>query len=244
MRNVIAALLASLGAAVCGVSSASAQIVVQPGPTELQDIWTTSVYSFTGAGGGPGGGRADQYLQVGGWGDLYYSLLQFNLTGLPVVATSVALVLYDYSSASGTPTPLYVNQITSGWDWTTMGTGSDHNRLWWADRPSTLPYSGPLPPATPGQNYSIDITNLYNEWQSGATANFGVELTPEYNDNQFDIFMSSRASDPTQRPALVIYAAGATSAPEPSSLAILGTGLVGMLAAAARGRFRDRAGRA
>jgi hypothetical protein len=240
MRNIRRACLFGLGLAICGATAASAQIVVQPGPTELQDIWTTSVYSFTGAGGGPGGGRADQYLQVGGWGDLYYSLLQFNLTGLPTVATSAALLLYDYSSASGTPTPLYVNQITSGWDWTTMGTGSDHNRLWWADRPSTLPYSGPLPAATQGQYYSIDITNLYNEWQSGAVANFGIELTPKYNNNQFDIFMSSRADDMAQRPALVIYSADSISAPEPSSLAIIASALIGLASIGRQHRRQSR----
>src|SRR5579885_1784889 len=51
-----------------------ATIVVTPPD---QDIWTTSVFSFTGGGGGPGGGLADDLLKVGGWGDEYYSLLQF-----------------------------------------------------------------------------------------------------------------------------------------------------------------------
>jgi hypothetical protein len=40
-----------------------------------QDIWTTSVYSYAPGGAGPGGGLADDVLKVGGWGDLYYSLL-------------------------------------------------------------------------------------------------------------------------------------------------------------------------
>jgi hypothetical protein len=46
----------------------AAEIVVQPGPGEGKDIWTTSVFSYTGAGGGPGGGLDDEWLQVGGWG--------------------------------------------------------------------------------------------------------------------------------------------------------------------------------
>ena len=58
----------------------AAEIVVQPGPADGKDIWTTSVFSYTGAGGGPGGGRDDHELVVGGWGDLYYSLLEFDLT--------------------------------------------------------------------------------------------------------------------------------------------------------------------
>jgi hypothetical protein len=73
-----------------------------------QDIWTTSVYSFAPAGGGPGGGLADENLKVGGWGDLYYSLMQFNLTGLPQNAPNITLRLYNQNASSGTPTALYL----------------------------------------------------------------------------------------------------------------------------------------
>jgi hypothetical protein len=46
---------------------------------DWKDVWTTSVYSYAPGGGGPGGGLDNDELKVGGWGDWYFSLLQFNL---------------------------------------------------------------------------------------------------------------------------------------------------------------------
>lgn len=180
------------------------QIVVPP----VQDIWTTSVFSYAPGGGGPGGGSADDVLRVGGWGDLYYSLLKFDLTGLPEVATDVELRMYDVSSNGGSSTPLDLYQITQDWNWQTQGTGVDHERLWWADQPSAVLESvSPLPAPTAGSYYNINITTLYNEWQSGALPNYGLELRPTSNNNNFDLFASSRNANPEYRPALMISTA-------------------------------------
>jgi Ca2+-binding RTX toxin-like protein len=182
------------------------QIVVPPD----QDIWTTSVFSHAGGGGGPGGGLADDVLRVGGWGDLYYSLLKFDLTGLPAVATDVELRLFDLSDNNGSPTALNLYEITQDWNWQTQGTGPDHERLWWADQPSaTLESSSPLPTPVVGSYYNINITTLYNEWQSGALPNYGLELRPTSNDNNFDVFGSSRNANPDHQPTLVITTAQA-----------------------------------
>lgn len=172
-----------------------------------QDIWTTSVYSYAPGGGGPGGGLANDVLEVGGWGDLYYSLLKLDLSGLPKYATHVTLRLYDINSNSGTPTSLSLYRITQDWNWQTQGTGSDHQRLWWADQPNAIPQSAsPLPAPTPGSYYYIDITDLYNEWQSGALPNYGIELRPTENNNNFDIFASSRNTNLSYEPTLIITA--------------------------------------
>ena len=138
------------------------QIVLQPGPGAKQ-IWTSSVYSFTGAGGGPGGGLYDETLRVGGWGDLYYTLMQFDLSGLPPVALSAKIELFVSSQGGGTETPMYLDRITQFWDWRTQGAGSDKITAL-VGRPSIgapvdIRY---LPGATVGQWYSIDITDLYN----------------------------------------------------------------------------------
>jgi len=169
-----------------------------------QDIWTTSVYSYAPGGGGPGGGLADGYLKVGGWGDLYYSLMQFDLTGLPKHAPKAKLQLYTLSAGGGTPTTLYLYQITQYWNWQTQGTGSDRLRLWWADQPSAVLHnSTPLPAPTVGAYYYIDITDLYNAWQSGTTTNYGIELRPSSNNNNFDFFASSRYPTPEWQPTIV-----------------------------------------
>ncbi len=181
-------------------------LVLQPGPSDGKDIFTTSVYSYADGGSGPGGGANDFHLRVGGWGDFYYSLLQFDLSVLPTNASSAVLYLYCYN-LSGGGTPLYLDRITQKWDWRTMGTGRDHDRLWWADRPSAEQWSdGQLATPDAGQWYAVDITTLYNAWGNGTWPNYGLQFRPVLNfNNNFDEFYSADyIGDPTLRPKLVI----------------------------------------
>jgi hypothetical protein len=171
----------------------------QPG----KDIWTTSVYYGT-----PGhccGGLDNDELVAGGWGDTYYSLLEFPLTGLPTHASSVILKLFCYRTRGNDTTPLYLDRITQFWDWRVQGTGPDHDRLWWADKPTTVQWRpDPLPAPTVSQWYSIDITDLYNAWQSGSLPNYGVQLRPVLTNNDWSEFYSANYSDPAFRPRLLI----------------------------------------
>jgi hypothetical protein len=179
-----------------------------------QDIWTTSVYSYAPRGGGPGGGVADETLRIGGWGDFYYSLLHFDLTGLPKTATKIQLRLYNMSANKGTPTGLYLYQIKQSWNWQTRGTGLDRLRLWWADQPNAVPYSvTTLPKPVINSYYYIDITDLYNGWQSGYIPNCGIELRPTNNWNNFDFFASSRNQNHNWKPVLIIEAPGFLTTP-------------------------------
>jgi serine/threonine protein kinase len=179
-------------------------IAFRPGSDRVQDIWTTSTYSYAPGGGGPGGGLADGALRVGGWGDLYYTLLRFDLAGLPRTARSAVLRLYDGDANGGSPVGIVVYRIAAPWDWTVHGTGSDRNRLWWADQPAVVQWGGPLPAPTAESFYDIDITELYNAWQSGRLPNYGIELRPTANSNNFDVFKSSRSSESAKRPQLLI----------------------------------------
>jgi len=207
--NKFVALFVGVCAAISllGPIAAADQITLQPGPTEGKDIWTTSVFSSAPGGGGPGGGLDDDRLLIGGWGDTYISLLEFDLSSLPDQALSVTLQLY-----SGPPSPIgvgktrvFLDRITEFWDWRTQGTGADHERLWWADRPAAVALSGPLANPLPGEWYSIDITDLYNAWQSGLYPNCGLQLRPESTNNRWSVFHSSDyLDDPSLRPKLVI----------------------------------------
>lgn len=178
----------------------------QPG-SPGKDIWTTSVFSYAPGGGGPGGGLDNHALVVGGWGDLYYALLQFNLSGISVRAQRATLELFPFQNRSETTTGLYVDRVTSDWDWRIQGTGSDHERLWWSDRPSAVQWAPTLlsAPQIDGW-YSIDITELYNSWIDGSVPNFGVQLRPAQNpgNNTWSEFYSANADDPILRPRLVI----------------------------------------
>ena len=190
-----------------------ASIVIQPGPSTGKDIWTTSVYSNTGRGGGPGGGIDDENLRVGGWADEYRSLMQFDVSSptLPKQAKSVVLRLYDHSAQGVGTTPMTLLLITEFWDWKAQGTGSDRLRLWWADQPAanrvgaTERRPAILPSPQVGAFYDIDVTDIYAFWQANPTKNFGLELRPTSNANHWNIFYSSDYVDkPTLRPKLII----------------------------------------
>jgi hypothetical protein len=178
----------------------------------VKDIWTTSLYSFADEDGipqnednFPGGGLDDHRLRVGGWGDTYLSLIQFNLDGLPAEASSAVVELYMFSTAGGIPTTMYLDRILEDWDWTIQGTGRDNERLWWADRPSVVRVRSSLPAPSVGQWYQVDITDIYNSWKRGDYPNFGIQLGPESTSNRWNEFYSSDyADDPTLRPRLVV----------------------------------------
>src|SRR5207247_1589383 len=112
----------------------------------------------------------------------YYSLLQFDLTGLPAQGSSARLELFAFAQRGIGTTGLYLDRIAEFWDWKSRGTGADRERLWWADRPSTIQWiSTALPACVVGQWYSIDITSLYNAWQGAVYPNFGLQVRPLSN---------------------------------------------------------------
>jgi hypothetical protein len=182
------------------------ELVLQPGPGEGKDIWTTSVFCYCPGGGGPGGGRDDHELVVGGFGDLYYTLIEFDLNGMPAHASSARLELYAFTQRGSGTVGMYLDRITEFWDWKTMGTGSDNERLWWADRPTAVQWiPNSLPAPTIGQWYSIDITDLYNAWQDGTHPNYGLQLRPvSTNDRWSEFYSSDYVDDPSLRPRLVV----------------------------------------
>jgi Leucine-rich repeat (LRR) protein len=183
--------------------NSTSTVTLQPGPGEGKDIWTTSRYSYAPGGGGPGGGLDNHELRVGGSGDQYYSLIEFDLTTLPA-APAISAKLYLYSMANlGTPTEMYLDRITEFWDW------DRNDRLWWADRPATEQWGNILPAAERNVWYSIDITDLFNAWQDGTYPNYGIQLRPVNNSDNWNYFYSSDyLDDPSMRPKLVIEFAG------------------------------------
>lgn len=190
------------------IANPAAPIVLQPGSALGEDVWIASDYSY-----GDDYGVDDQKLQVGGWADLYHTLIRFDLSRLPRQAASAAIVLQPFRRtefASGdfsTPVPMSLHRVTSAWD---ESTG-------WFNRPTAV-FVGNLPEPVPGAAYRIDVTSLYNAWQSD-TPNLGIELRPSGNDNRFNVFRSSDyQADPTQRPKLEIIPLTVSSAATISSL--------------------------
>jgi len=163
-----------------------------------KDIWSTSVYSYAPGGGGPGGGLENDRLRIGGWGDEYVALLQFDLPDVSC-GSRVSLELYN-NNDSRSPTPMYLNVITAPWDW------QRGDRLWWRNMPSSQPWENRVLPA-PGLNawFSIDITSLFQKWCTKELPNYGLMLRPVENNNNYDTFYSTRYSGSADlRPRLVI----------------------------------------
>jgi hypothetical protein len=75
------------------------------------------------------------------------------------------------------------------------------------------------------------VTAIVQAWVDGA-ANHGFLLLPETT-NGGDL-ATTDASDPALRPRLVVELANVVSVPEPATLALLGLGLAGLAACAAR----------
>jgi hypothetical protein len=164
--------------------------VLQPGAESGTDAWITNFFDY-----GSDFGVHDAQLQVGGWGDTYYSLIRFDLTSAPLHAVTAALVLQPFARGdASTAVPMQLYQVTSNWD----------NNVGWFSQP-TAAFIRDLPAPTVDFPYVVDVTALYNDWRTGRTANFGLELRPQANDNRFNVFRaSSYLSDPNLRPRLII----------------------------------------
>jgi hypothetical protein len=162
----------------------SGGIIVQPDSKDMDDVWITSVYYK--------GGKDNEYLITGGWGDYYYSLLKFDLTNLPSNVTSAEIQLFCYGVVS--PHTMYLDKVTEAWDEKTK----------WENRPSSVELET-LPVPSPDEWYSINITDLYNEWKNGVTDNYGIMLRPNRINHSYNQFWSSDYSnDKSLTPKLVI----------------------------------------
>jgi hypothetical protein len=174
------------------------QIFVSDDPSLLwTDIWTTSVYSFAPGGGGPGGGLDDDVLKVGGWGDWYFSLIQFKLPRLQHRPQFSAVALYSKQS-EGASVPLALDRIIQPWSF------PKGDRLWWKDRPGHRAVTtDSLPAPRKEEWYIIEITTLVQEWADGKSDNYGIQIRPTHQFGSFVFFVSSDATDKSKIPRLI-----------------------------------------
>lgn len=148
--------------------------------------------------------QEDDRLQVGGWGDEYRTYIRFDLRGLPKRVTSATLMLRSYPRGDNSNLVDYrVMRPTSGWT----------DRLTWDDQPSAQEYRTQQPEPV-NSWWSIPISNLYNDWQAGALANYGLRIDPWINQNNFDVFRSSRFQNDRYRPQLVLKFTPPISTPD------------------------------
>lgn len=182
------------------------------GGRPARSIWTTSTFSYAEGTDrpGPGGGRSDFRLRVGGWGDTYVSLLQIPVPTNRLAQKAVLQLTVLGDDGSSRPTTMTLRAVSDNWQ---ARLGSD-DRLWWRDCPRSGVIRRHLPPAGPRDSiYEIEITNLYNLWALGQQPPYGILLEPEHigswgpgrpHYSNFNTFYSTRAVDPANRPRLVL----------------------------------------
>lgn len=165
--------------------------IYQPGPNQVKDMFYSSVYDY-----GTGHIINNEKLRVGGWGDDYWTFIQFDLSALPANAKKVELIMMLYNE-EGMSTPMEVFAVTTPWDETAGWTGyEDELGTKFLSRVEAPPREG---------TFQLDITGLYNRWKGGAQPNYGIVFKPLGTNHQFNTFRSSEyMADPSARPKLII----------------------------------------
>lgn len=184
-------------AAFSSVTVAAGGCTVQPSPGK--DTYYGNVYLTTGM-------PTAEWIHVGGWGDMYRSYVQIDVSSLPPAANTVSAELQLYITNASVADPLLrIYRIDSAW--TDVGVTI-------AAQPSVTYLNEAPRNATTGTWYRLDITNLYKEWKNGTRTNFGVMLEPGYTVNSAYTFASSEAPTAAQRPKIVVQSNnGACSIP-------------------------------
>lgn len=131
-------------------------------------------------------GMNDEILKVGGWGDIYYSLIKMPAhlhvkDATRIIINKATMNLRSFGSQN--PTTMSKGFVRGPWTETST---EDHWHL-----PYSVTGSIPAPSGDPGL-YKFDITWEYYYWVSGKLPNHGILLIPENNNNHFNYFRSSK----------------------------------------------------
>lgn len=144
--------------------------------------------------------QKDDKLQIGGWFDNYNTYIQFDTEGLPANVTSAQLQLYAYDRGD---TSTLVNFDAWSPNSTWASTDLSNATIDWDHQPSSFALVGSYNSSSKNSFWSMNITSRYNTWQANPTVNNrGIALMSWTQNNNFDVWRSSRYTDDTKRPRL------------------------------------------
>lgn len=169
---------------------AASALILQPGPLDAVDVTFTNRSS-------PGGAAIDDEFLFA-QGDSV-SVLRFDLSEMPSTAAYAAIEVFlsDAAPSSGGTSDLVVDIPLVQWR---------PGRVF-GDLEGLLFYTAISSP-TVGEWVSIEITSLYNQWQSGKLENNGIVLGDGETSSKRQTFLSSAyAHNPLLRPRLIVYGA-------------------------------------
>lgn len=193
MKHIKVLILAILSLVFVIQSAKAETVYYQPTPyattttngVHLYDGWITSVFY----------GKKfiqDSNLYTGGWGDTYRAYLQFDLKGLPQSVSTTTLWLKPFNGGGATTTSLDLYRVSGSWN----------TSMTWATQPSKT-YVGQLSRPEYDIPWGVNISSLYTSWQNGTYSNYGLVLNPDYTNNKFSFFRSSRyTTTESDRPKL------------------------------------------
>ena len=156
-------------------------------PASVHDKWWGSYYYRNGVN--------NDVLKVGGWGDHYFTIIRMPISvSVPprILVTGAKLHLYSFGSKN--PTSMRKLFVRDPW---IQSSTTDHLTVRGWDQGSIL-----APPET--GEYVIDISAEFGAWYNGEYPNYGIALTPEYNDNRFNTFLSSENGRGYGKPRIVV----------------------------------------
>ncbi len=178
-KNVVKTLLSSI-LILSGTNISAAEVWRVPKPFPIgMDTWFGNVYSTTA--------QHDYKNVVGGWGDTYKTLLRFDLSGLPLVATKAYIIRHTVPMTSGSSTGIRWYKVTTQW----QADKVTYNSIPFFVTEYLFNTSYPIANTW----YGTDVTVLYNQWRAAATdktLNYGVILEPVLTNNYWSSFDSSK----------------------------------------------------
>ncbi|MBP6924082.1 MAG: DNRLRE domain-containing protein [Candidatus Pacebacteria bacterium] len=169
-------------------------IVIQPGPDDGKDTYYGTAYKQSGA---PNSGD----MEIGGWGDWYWSFLQMDLSSLPTTTSNIlSAKLKLYQNGLGTtPNNGKLERITQAW--TEAGVTNTSN-------PAVTTLDMPWQALPMNDWWIVDITDLTKGWIDGTYVNHGVRISGQYNSGsnypQKRFYTSDEITNASLRPKLVV----------------------------------------
>lgn len=158
---------------------------------------TDDTYYGTAFSAGPNGTATT--LGIGGWGDNYYTFIQFDITSGPTAANTSSAIMRLYQV--GTPTNNCLPQvyrITSSWDEDTLT--RTVNPTWTTDQSYRF-----IPDYTNADGYKyVDLTDVYKQWKNGTYSNYGVTIRGTFTTDAAASFASNNNATEAYRPILTI----------------------------------------
>jgi hypothetical protein len=145
-------------------------------------------------------GDAD-YIQLGGWADVYLAGLKFDISLMPSNVSSAKVYLYRIAVGSGSSlSSTKWNRIEEDWS---------EDTLTYSNRPDGMVNNTGTSVNIPsvGNWLEIDITTLYNQWKAGTYNNYGIALTgnsSSYNNIYARFATKEYTTDTSKKPYLEV----------------------------------------